>query len=114
LGKMYPDLIEEFQEVAGKIAESRYIGGVHFPSDLVYGAELGDWMINYVVMPDQIDESKTIGQENDLPNISPNPVHKGDDEDDRLMKIRQFKGTVNDYKNYWDDRINKGNSSTIN
>ena len=28
---------------------------------------------------------------------------------DRLLKIRQFKGTVNDYKNYWDDRINRGN-----
>lgn len=106
---IYPECIADFQKMAEKIAYSRYIGGVHFPSDLVYGDELADWIINYVVMPDQVDESRTIGQRNDLPNISPNPVLKGDDEDERLIKIRQFKGTINDYKRYWDDRISKGN-----
>ena len=106
---IYPECIEDFQKMAEKIAYSRYIGGVHFPSDLVYGDELADWMINYVVLPDQVDESRTIGQRNDLPNISSNPVLKGDGEDERLIKIRQFKGTVNDYKKYWDDRTSKGN-----
>jgi hypothetical protein len=101
-------MTEKFQKIADKVAYSRYIGGLHYPSDLVYGAELADWLVNYVVMPDQVDEAKTIGMENDLPNISPNPIQQGEDEDDRLAKIRQFKGTVADYKNYWDDRISKG------
>ena len=108
LSLMFPEMTEKFQKIADKVAYSRYIGGFHYPSDLVYGAELADWMINYVVMPDQVDEAKTIGMRNDLPNVSPNPVQPGENEDDRLVKIRQFKGTVEDYKNYWDDRISKG------
>ena len=108
LSLMFPELNDKFQKIADKVAYSRYIGGLHFPSDLVYGVELADWMINYVVMPDQVDEAKTIGLENDLPNISPNPIQPGEGEDGRLLKIRQFKGTVADYKNYWDDRISKG------
>lgn len=109
LSILYPELEDKFQKQAEKVAYSRYIGGLHFPSDIVYGVELADWMINYVIMPDQIDESKTIGLRNDLPNISPNEVLKGDGEDARLMKIRQFKGNVEDYKAYWNDRISKGN-----
>ena len=62
----------------------------------------------------ELIESKTIGQESIEPNHIDNPVHKGDGEDERLIKIRQFKGNVEDYKNYWYDRINKGNSSAIN
>lgn len=108
LSVMFPELEEKFQKIADKVAYSRYIGGLHFPSDLVYGVELADWLINYVVLPDQVDESKTIGKTDDLPNVSPNPIEPGEGEDDRLLKIRQFKGTVDDYKNYWDDRINKG------
>lgn len=109
LSILYPELENKFQKQAEKVAYSRYIGGLHFPSDIVYGVELADWMINYVIMPDQIDESKTIGLRDDLPNISPNEVLKGDGEDARLMKIRQFKGNVEDYKAYWNDRISKGN-----
>lgn len=109
LSKIYPEYTEKFNKIAEEIAYSRYIGGVHFPSDLVYGEELADWMVNYVVFPDQIDESKTIGKTNDVPNISPNDVLEGDGEDARLIKIRQFKGSVEDYKGYWNDRINKGN-----
>lgn len=109
LSTMYPELEDKFQKQAEKVAYSRYIGGLHFPSDIVYGVELADWMINYVVMPDQIDESKTIGLRDDLPNISPNEVLRGDGEDARLMKIRQFKGNIEDYKAYWNDRISKGN-----
>lgn len=106
---MYPKLADDFQKLAEMIAYSRYIGGLHFPSDIVYGVELADWMVNYVVLPDQIDESRTIGQKDDLPNISPNEVLEGDDEDARLVKIRQFKGNIEDYKSYWNDRISKGN-----
>lgn len=109
LSILYPELEDKFQKQAEKVAYSRYIGGLHFPSDIVYGVELADWMINYVIMPDQIDESKTIGLRDDLPNISPNEVLKGAGEDARLMKIRQFKGNVEDYKAYWNDRISKGN-----
>lgn len=108
LSIMFPELEDKFQKIADKVAYSRYIGGLHYPSDLVYGAELADWMINYVVFPDQLDESKTIGMRDDLPNISPNPIQPGEGEDARLVKIRQFKGNVEDYKNYWNDRISKG------
>ena len=53
-----------------------------------------------------VKEAKTIGLENNLPNTTPNPVEPGDGEDERLLKIRQFKGTVADYASYWEDRIN--------
>ena len=52
-----------------------------------------------------IDEAKTIGQERIEPNQEINPVEPGDGEDPRLVKIRQFKGTVADYASYWEDRI---------
>ena len=54
-----------------------------------------------------IDESKTIGLEETEPNHEINPVQPGDDEDERLVKIRQFKGKVSDMASYWKDRINK-------
>lgn len=52
-----------------------------------------------------IDEAKTIGLETIQPNQELNPVEPGDGEDPRLVKIRQFKGTVQDYASYWEDRI---------
>lgn len=52
-----------------------------------------------------IDEAKTIGLEEIQPNQEINPVQPGDGEDTRLVKIRQFKGTVQDYASYWEDRI---------
>lgn len=52
-----------------------------------------------------IDEAKTIGLEDTQPNQEINPVEPGDGEDPRLVKIRQFKGTVQDYASYWEDRI---------
>jgi len=58
--------------------------------------------------------NKSIGLEEFKPNVTPNPILKGDGEDERLMKIRQFKGSFEDYKNYWNDRINKGNSTATN
>ena len=58
--------------------------------------------------------TKTIGGLHVKPNDTINQVLKGEEEDERLLKIRQFKGTVKDYKNYWDDRINQRNSTTIN
>lgn len=58
--------------------------------------------------------TKSIGLEELKPNISPNPALIGEDEDERLLRIRQFKGSVEDYKNYWNDRINQGNSTESN
>ena len=55
-----------------------------------------------------VDESKTIGLEETEPNNEINPVEPGDGEDERLVKIRQFKGKVSDMATYWEDRINKG------
>ncbi len=52
-----------------------------------------------------VDEAKTIGLEEIEPNQEINPVEPGDGEDPRLVKIRQFKGTVQDYAGYWEDRI---------
>jgi hypothetical protein len=52
-----------------------------------------------------VDEAKTIGLETTEPNQEINPVEPGDGEDPRLVKIRQFKGTVQDYAGYWEDRI---------
>lgn len=52
-----------------------------------------------------VDEAKTIGLEATEPNQEINPVQPGDGEDPRLVKIRQFKGTVADYASYWEDRI---------
>lgn len=57
-----------------------------------------------------LEESETIGLKNIEANNVPNPVQAGEGEDERLVKIRQYKGTVQDYKEYWDDRINTGNS----
>jgi hypothetical protein len=53
-----------------------------------------------------VDEAKTIGLEDTKPNNEINPVQPGDGEDERLVKIRQFKGSVQDYATYWEDRIN--------
>jgi len=52
-----------------------------------------------------VDEAKTIGLEETQPNGEINPVQAGKGEDPRLVKIRQFKGTVADYASYWEDRI---------
>jgi hypothetical protein len=49
-----------------------------------------------------VDEAKTIGLEEIQPNQEINPVEPGDGEDHRLVKIRQFKGTVQDYASYWE------------
>jgi 8-oxo-dGTP pyrophosphatase MutT (NUDIX family) len=55
-------------------------------------------------------ESKTIGGESIEPNQELNPTQENIEEDTRLNKIRRFKGTIKDYKSYWDDRISKGNN----
>lgn len=39
--------------------------------------------------------------------LESNNIQQGVGEDDRLLKIRQFKGTIKDYKTYWDDRSNE-------
>ena len=53
-----------------------------------------------------VDESKTIGLEETEPNNEINPVEPGTGEDERLVKIRQFKGKVSDMATYWEDRVN--------
>ena len=58
----------------------------------------------------KIEESKTIGNKIVKPNQEINATQPGVEEDARLNKIRRFKGTIKDYKSYWDDRISKGNS----
>ena len=58
----------------------------------------------------KIEESKTIGNKVVKPNQEINATQPGVAEDSRLNKIRRFKGTIKDYKAYWDDRISKGNS----
>jgi hypothetical protein len=55
-----------------------------------------------------VDESKTIGLEETEANNEINPVQPGNGEDERLVKIRQFKGKVSDMSTYWEDRINNG------
>lgn len=54
-----------------------------------------------------VDEAKTIGLEETQPNNEINPVQAGEGEDERLVKIRQFKGSVQDYATYWEDRVNR-------
>lgn len=43
-----------------------------------------------------------------------NPTQIGDDEDPILVKIRQYKGNIEDLKKYWHDRINQRNNSNPN
>ena len=54
-------------------------------------------------------ESKTIGNKNIESNQEPNPAQQGEQEDDRLHLIRRYKGKIQDFKSYWDDRISKNN-----
>lgn len=55
-------------------------------------------------------EAETIAKLDVEPNQEINATQTGVGEDPRLVKIRQFKGTIKNYKDYWDDRINRGNS----
>ena len=54
-------------------------------------------------------ESKTIAKLNDEPNQEENKAQQGEDEDDRLHLIRRYKGKIEDFKSYWDDRISTNN-----
>lgn len=44
LSKIYPVHHDAFQAISEKISYSRYIGGLHFPSDIEYGNRIGDWL----------------------------------------------------------------------
>ena len=63
-----------------------------------------------VLMGKGLLESKTAGNKDVKPNQEINPAQQGIGEDPRLLKIRQFKGTIKDYASYWNDRISKGNN----
>ena len=53
-------------------------------------------------------ESKTIAKLDDEPNQEENKAQQGETEDDRLHLIRRYKGKIEDFKSYWDDRISRG------
>lgn len=57
----------------------------------------------------KIEESKTAGNKDVKPNQEPNEVQRGIGEDPRLIKIRQFKATIKDFKSYWDGRATENN-----
>jgi len=44
LSKVYPVHHDAFQAIAEKASYSRYIGGLHFPSDIEYGQQIGHWL----------------------------------------------------------------------
>jgi hypothetical protein len=54
-------------------------------------------------------DNKTIAGLNDKPNNTINPVQNSVGENPNLSKIRQFKGTIKDFKTYWDDRLTGNN-----
>ena len=54
-------------------------------------------------------KNETIAGLNNKPNSAVNNTQTGVDENPNLSKIRQFKGTIKDFKTYWDDRL-KGNN----
>ena len=103
----FPELEAELLAEADAVADSRTIGGLHFPSDIEYGKLLGDWMGQFIDLG--VNESKTIGLQEVEPNQEPNPAQQGEDEDDRLHLIRRFKGKIKDYEQYWNDRISGNN-----
>jgi len=111
LSELYPDLKIDLYDTADEVAYSRFIGGLHFPSDLEYGKIIGKWLGERTLLKDlksnTLEQTETIAGEMIKPNVSPNLAQQGSKEDDRLLRIRQFKGTVQDYKDYWDDRISR-------
>lgn len=54
-------------------------------------------------------ESKTIAGLEVEPNQEDNPTQNVE-EDQRLNKIRRYKGKIKDFESYWNDRITKGNN----
>lgn len=54
-------------------------------------------------------ESKTIGNKEVESNQELNPTQKIEEEDERLNLIRRYKGKIQDFKSYWDDRISENN-----
>jgi hypothetical protein len=44
LSKIYPLHHDAFQAIPEKVSNSRYIGGLHYPSDIEYGYKIGSWL----------------------------------------------------------------------
>lgn len=44
LADQFPDLKDKLMKIADKVSESRLVGGHHFPSDIKYGEQLGQWL----------------------------------------------------------------------
>ena len=114
LSELYPELRQELYQVADQVAYSRYIGGLHFSTDLEYGRIIGDWLGERTRLKGLketiVEQNQTIAGKFIKPNNLPNPTQVGQGEDARLLKIRQYKATMQDYKEYWDDRINQNRS----
>lgn len=53
------------------------------------------------------NKSKTIAGNIVEPNKEINPIQAGKNEDPRMVKIRQYKGTVQDFKSYIKDKENE-------
>jgi 8-oxo-dGTP pyrophosphatase MutT (NUDIX family) len=51
-----------------------------------------------------LNETKTIGNKDVEPNQEINQAQQGETEDNRLHKIRRFKGKIKDFEQYWKDR----------
>ena len=52
LSEIYPEHVNEFVAIADKVSYSRYIGGLHYPSDLEYGSEIGRFLAQHTIKPE--------------------------------------------------------------
>jgi hypothetical protein len=51
LSKLYPEHTQAFENIADQVSYSRYIGGLHYKSDLEYGKEVGEFIANHTIKP---------------------------------------------------------------
>lgn len=50
VGKLFPELAESAMKIADEVVLSRMVGGHHFPSDIKFGQEIGQWMFMHLKM----------------------------------------------------------------
>lgn len=44
---LHPEHSEVFEQLAEKVSQSRFIGGLHFPTDIEYGKQLAFWLASH-------------------------------------------------------------------